>query len=534
MKFTFIYNFIYFLIFINFYSVYSHRCGTDSLKIKPYKIEDDKINKYHRRVSNEYTPIKIIVDYTQLQSQNSYSNLDISFLKERFNNVAKYFSSLLSVQHLDGLDIDKEKIKTYCNLNYVDGNIVNIINNNDVVIFPYIDDDLNDQILAAAASCLVLTSYRPIGGIVALNSKLVTGKQDSNVYFEMLLLHELSHVLAFHPEFFEGLKLMSSETINGVSYSFINSPKVLEKAKIHFNCGTLKGIQLEDQGGDGSAGSHWESRYMLGDYMISTDYTEVVISDITLALFEDTGFYKVNYYTGGLFRFGKNQGCSFLEEKCVNNGNINFSNEFCIEPGKAFCGSSHISRGICSIGTYTERIDSKYRYFTNDYIGGGFSSANYCPVSYTSNNIGYNFANYNYPAHCQYGQEKYSSIGEIIGENSLCFESSLVTSDSSSNLNSICYEVVCNKLRKQIIIKIGSSNVVCPGDKVVLQNPDGFKGTITCPEYNLVCSSEVPCNDMIDCINKKSTSIRGTYLYLIGNKLKIKYFLLFLFILYLL
>ena len=129
---------------------------------------------------------------------------------------------------------------------------------------------------------------------MALNSNLGTREQDSNVYFEMLLLHELSHVLAFHPQFFEKLKLMTSKTINGVSYSFINSPKVLEKAKIHFNCGSLKGIQLEDQGGDGSAGSHWESRYMLGDYMISTDYTEVVISDITLALFEDTGFYKVN------------------------------------------------------------------------------------------------------------------------------------------------------------------------------------------------------------------------------------------------
>ena len=29
--------------------------------------------------------------------------------------------------------------------------------------------------------------------------------------------------------------------------------------------------------------------------MISIDYTEIVISDIILALFEDTGFYKVNY-----------------------------------------------------------------------------------------------------------------------------------------------------------------------------------------------------------------------------------------------
>ena len=103
---------------------------------------------------------------------------------------------------------------------------------------------------------------------------------------------------------------------------------------------------MENQGGKGSVGSHWEARYMLGDYMISTDYSEIVISDITLAYFEDTGFYKVNYYTGGLFRFGKNKGCSFLEEECVSNdGELTlFPNEFCTKPGAYFCGSSHLSR----------------------------------------------------------------------------------------------------------------------------------------------------------------------------------------------
>ena len=45
---------------------------------------------------------------------------------------------------------------------------------------------------------------------------------------------------------------------------------------------------------------------MLGDYMIGADYGETVISEITLAVFEDSGWYKVNYYTGGLFRYGKN------------------------------------------------------------------------------------------------------------------------------------------------------------------------------------------------------------------------------------
>ena len=63
------------------------------------------------------------------------------------------------------------------------------------------------------------------------------------------------------------------------------------------------GVELENQGGDRSAGSHWEARYMLGDYIISTDYIEYSISDITLAYFEDIEFYKVNYYNGGLLPY---------------------------------------------------------------------------------------------------------------------------------------------------------------------------------------------------------------------------------------
>ncbi len=33
-----------------------------------------------------------------------------------------------------------------------------------------------------------------------------------------------------------------------------------EEGRGHFNCSTLEGVQLEDQGGSGTAGSHWEAR----------------------------------------------------------------------------------------------------------------------------------------------------------------------------------------------------------------------------------------------------------------------------------
>ena len=520
----------YLILFINLYLIYSHRCGADSIKIKPYIINKDKVNNNNkRRLSDDFTPIKIKVDFTKLEHQVGDSTLN--FYKEVFTEVSHIFSSLLLVQHYN-IDLNIDIINNSCYVDEVGNGVESWLYNNDVVIFPYVDNTYNDDIIASAAACLILDNYKPVGGIVALNRHFSKNKEDSKEYMEMVLLHELSHVLGFHPGFFEALNLMGTETRNGIKYSFINSPKVLEKAKIHFNCENIKVIQLEDQGGDGSAGAHWEARYMLGDYMISTDYTENVISDITLALFEDTGFYKVNYYTGGLFRFGKNQGCAFLEELCIKNENYlktSFPNEFCVESTKSFCGSSHISRGICYIVRYDHALEEKYQYFSENNIGGVFSSANYCPISYLSRseqNI--LSSNYYYPSHCNYGYPILESKGEKIGSNSLCFESSLNLTDEES----ICYEVECDKFEKKIIIKIGTLKVICPGNRTLITNPDGFIGNITCPEYNLVCSSEVPCNDMLDCIRKKSTVARSTYLYIKSNKLTINYFCLFFVIIF--
>ena len=390
----------------------------------------------------------------------------LKIYEEIFSNIVNYFNSLLLVQH-DTIDIDEDIIKENCAIDEIEYGSEKWFYNYDLIIIPYIDPSFEDEVLAAASPCLFLNNYKPIGGVVRINPDLDMNYYDSKDFLEKLLLHELSHVLCFHPFYFEKLNLMKNETRNGRNHSYITSPKVLEKARIHFNCKNIKGIQLEDQGGEGSIGAHWEARNMLGDYMISTDYPEVVISDITLALFEDTGFYKVNYYTGGLFRFGKNQGCSFLEEKCLKNSKTDFPNEFCFESRKAFCGSSHISRGRCLIAEYKEEIEEEYQYFSNSKHGGVFSSANYCPVS-SDFREGNSLENYFYNSNnCRNGFERYSQYGENIGDNSLCFESSLLPIFSSSNVvsmenRSICYNIECDKFKKEIIIYIKTLKVICP------------------------------------------------------------------------
>ena len=288
------------------------KCGTDLLKKIPGRISTLNTTNIKRRAEVElYRKIKIKVDMEQIKHQNILDVSNLKNLEEIFNELQDSFSKILSVQHYLLIDDYSEIFKEKCGIEHLEESSKKGFIENDLLIFPYLDskkDYINDNSLAGATPCLISEeTFRPMAGLVYINKDIMkmTSQKDYKFYMKNLLFHELTHVLGFHPIYFEPLQLIYSETIGNVQNFYIKSPKVLEKAAIHFGCDSIKGIPLENQGGNGSFGSHWEARYMLGDYMISTDYTEVVMSDITLAFLEDTGFYKVNYYTGGLFRFGK-------------------------------------------------------------------------------------------------------------------------------------------------------------------------------------------------------------------------------------
>ena len=57
------------------------------------------------------------------------------------------------------------------------------------------------------------------------------------------------------------------------------------------------------------------------------DRVDFTISEITLALFEDSGWYKTKNYTSGLFRAGKRKGYSFLTLDCKLSNPV-FYNDF--------------------------------------------------------------------------------------------------------------------------------------------------------------------------------------------------------------
>ena len=50
----------------------------------------------------------------------------------------------------------------------------------------------------------------------------------------------------------------------------IVTPKVIGAVQSHYGCNTADGGELEEYGGAGSAGVHWEKRITNNEYMIST------------------------------------------------------------------------------------------------------------------------------------------------------------------------------------------------------------------------------------------------------------------------
>ena len=449
--------------------------------------------------------------------------------------------------------------------------------NIDLVIFGKIED-LGDSTLATASAKAYQnftnnndeidkehSGYgQPYVGLVKINKKINYTLPNSQDYFVAILIHEFTHILGFSYNFFQSIyknATLEKTDIYGFNRAYLKTPKLLEFAKKYFNCTDLDGVELEYQGGTGTAGSHWEARILLGEYMNGYSYSEeMVISEFTLAVLEDSGFYKANYYTGGLMRYGKNKGCDFLTKKCIDpethKMNENFENEFYDSLSKinerytndidAACSSGRQSRAyklfykLDSI----EDVPSQYRYYENQ-LSTAYEPADYCPVPVKRKE---EEEKAYFSGHCSskgkgfYGEALFYNLqsldvssaalayatGETLGDHSFCFLSSIIKPSSEADslrialsqiVRANCYEIFCSS--QSLTLKIFDDYVVCPraGGKIKVE---GYEGYLLCPDYNLMCSGSVICNDFIDCVNKQSVTKESNYDYTIKTSQNIE------------
>lgn len=92
-------------------------------------------------------------------------------------------------------------------------------------------------------------------------------------------------------------------------------------------------VPLENEGGTGSAGSHWDKVFLTMEYMNPTIESPGIISNFTMALLRGTGWYTIDDGAAQPYDWGKDDG----------------KNHFKICPeGKEYCLAANKNKNFCS------------------------------------------------------------------------------------------------------------------------------------------------------------------------------------------
>ncbi|XP_065219578.1 leishmanolysin-like peptidase [Planococcus citri] len=299
------------------------------------------------------------------------------------------------------------------------------------------------------------------------------------------------------------------------------TPRVVLEVRRHFNCPQLEGAELEDQGEDGTAITHWEKRVFENEAMTGTHTQNPVYSRLTLALMEDTGWYKANYSMAQDLSWGKGLGCDFVMKSCKHWMDMKrakgmsihpFCDKVKQDPLETECTEDRSSVALCNLVEQAEPLPNIYQNFDSiphvlggreAYYGGSVSLADYCPYiqefTWRSKNVVIR------GSHCQYAEnnphpDKNFAL-EVYGENSRCFDhTDQMWEEQTCNQirqwqhwGSGCYRYRCHTGRLHILVGNYSYTCYFPGQELVIRimsNGWLHKGVISCPTCEEICQNE--------------------------------------------
>jgi len=306
-----------------------------------------------------------------------------------------------------------------------------------------------------------------------------------------------------------GTAVLASSTERGGTVWKIKTSTAIAKARTHFDCTSLDGVELENEGGAGTAGSHWEQRIFQNEAMTGVSRESPVVSPVTMGYFEDTGWYIADYAYTGTLQWGKGKGCSFATGKCLTAGNpptkTVATSQFCTtlkSVNTDECGYNNVGWGVCNAQSNSPAPPSPMQYFsTSPAVGGAGSTMDSCPfVAPYSNGQCQDSAD---QPTTSFKGETYGKSGvpnSGTGYSSRCFPSTLVASGQSFARNVGCYNFACNSTLLKVTVACAhgatsctAQTLDCPtaGGALSVPNSLGFTagGSITCPTYASVCGT---------------------------------------------
>ncbi|XP_013398644.1 leishmanolysin-like peptidase [Lingula anatina] len=418
--------------------------------------------------------------------------------------------------------------------------------------------------VAYAAYCQLEGSMdRPVAGFINLCPYSISTKLHDMTEMVSTIKHEILHALGFsaglfamyrdkngdplterdiftgRPEMFNnelGVYQWSSKVVRTVSrrdwrvrgaviqrhFYLMVTPKVTEEARRHFNCSTLEGAELENQGSIGTKLTHWEKRVFEHEAMTGTYTQNPKISRITLALMEDTGWYRVNYAMAEPLQWGKNLGCDFVKKSCMEWIKMRTEQKksilpFCTKvkstPLRTLCTTDRDAVALCNLKQYPKPIPFMYQYFsetsgdlpgTAAQYGGSVGLADYCP--YVQEFVWRDRTDtIQRGSRCTLSSNTAEVHGnhflETYGPNSKCFEHHGIWSLKRCNMpaplkhfGSGCYKYSCNSTVGLVLDVHGKSYRCYKTGQILVVRVifDGWltEGSIVCPSCQEICQAK--------------------------------------------
>ena len=299
------------------------------------------------------------------------------------------------------------------------------------------------------------------------------------------------------------------------------TPRVKEEAQRHFNCSTLEGAELENQGGEGTALAHWEKRLFENEAMTGVFTQNTVFSRVTLALMEDTGWYLVNYEMADPLRWGRNLGCLFAKNSCAAWMKAQKTAGKSIAPfcskikkqgdSRTGCSLDRTSVASCNLVEYEQNLPTEFQNFlpgfipgiseSEDRYGGAVLLADYCPFyqSFTWTQKGEEvrtsscISQHNaLPYDLNYALEFYGIKSRCFEQRTKWMKEKCSTRYTAVNHGSGCYKFHCESDALRVEIA-GGFKYPCFHEGQVLDisvqvDSWSFQGTLVCPSCEEVCS----------------------------------------------
>jgi leishmanolysin len=323
----------------------------------------------------------------------------------------------------------------------------------DLILFVAMDY-MEDMTLAYATSCLLNSNdYRPVVGMVVGNARYMHVSHDEIESLKATVTHEILHVLGFDEQLLDYYPAGASNTykveqihtqVGTSSVIKIILPNVVSYAKKFYNCDSISGVYFENEGPEGSVGSHWEKSTFGNEMMTAESSGDGVLSMFTLHLLNDSGWYEVDFEWAELFNFGRGAGCDFVNGNCTSQ-----FPEYCPRKNSLGCNRNRTSKTFCYVSAFSDQ----------------------CIISLPLSELRCS-AN-SYPAQIKFLQEEF-------GNDSRCFDFNF------QNVFDIagCYKVNC-MTNQTYQVRIMGENFTCgPDSQSYKKNLMKFD----CPNYKEVCN----------------------------------------------